>query len=114
MTLADDCPPEDCLEIVAKQISESAMILNANLPTGADVNESLAKKYAVIEDALETIRTYAKEGLKSRKIGSASIAFDFSQASKHKPLNEFAAVQEMKQLLKENGTAMQVELLEGK
>jgi hypothetical protein len=113
MSLADDCLPVDCLEIVAKQISESAMILNANLPTGADVNESLAKKYATIEFALETIREYAKEGLKSRKIGSASIAFDFSQAAKHRTLEEFGAVQEMKQFLKESGTTMEVKLHEG-
>jgi hypothetical protein len=90
MTLADDCLPADCLEIVAKTIEENAVVLSKNLPGVNDTSTDLARKYAVIENSLEEIRKYTREGLKARKKGSVAIAYDFNHASKHKTLNEFS------------------------
>ncbi len=91
MSLADNCPPEDCLEICAKEIQESLLAITRHMPTGNECSQTdLAKKWTVLGSCLRTIKEYTKEGLKAVEKGSDSTAFNLLEASQHKPLSEFA------------------------
>jgi len=90
MTIADDCTPKDCLEIVSAEIGENAILLSKNLPKDNDTQEELAKKYAKIERYINQIRDYAKEGLKARRYGSDSVAVILTTSAKHRDLQDFS------------------------
>ena len=91
MSLADDCMPEDCLEICAKEIQENLLAITKHIPTGNECSASeLAKKWTVLGRCLRRIKDYTKEALKSVQMGSDSTAFHLIEASKHKTLGEFA------------------------
>jgi hypothetical protein len=91
MSLADDMMPEDCIEACAETIEENLKAVLANIPTGNECsNAELAKKYTVLGKCFRSIKEYTKEALKATQKGSDSIAFNLIEASKHKPLSEFA------------------------
>ena len=93
MTLADDLPPEACLEACTGTIEGNLVAISKNLPDVEDTPEELAKKYAILGKCLRTIKEYAKEALKSAQIGSDSAAFLLMQAGQHKTLDEFGDTQ---------------------
>jgi len=71
MSLADDCLPEECLEICAKTIEKNLVEITKNVPTGNECsNEVLAKKYTILGSCFREIKTYVRETLKSVQIGS--------------------------------------------
>jgi len=93
MSLADDCLPEECLEICAKTIENNLVEITKNVPTGNECsNEVLAKKYTILGSCFREIKTYVGEALKSVQIGSDGTAFNLMEAGKHKTLQEFDEV----------------------
>lgn len=89
MTLADDCTPVDCIEIVSGEITENVVLLSKNLPKDNDTMEELAQKYSKIEYYLNKIREYTKEGLKARRYGSDFVAQNLTINQKHRSLSDF-------------------------
>jgi len=62
MSLADDCLPEECLEICAKTIENNLVEITKNVPTGNECsNEVLAKKYTILGSCFREIKTYVGE-----------------------------------------------------
>jgi len=93
MSLADDCLPEECLEICAKTIEKNLVEITKNVPTDNECsNEVLAKKYTILGSCFREIKAYVREALKSVQIGSDGTAFNLMEAGKHKTLQEFDEV----------------------
>ena len=90
MSLADNCPPEDCMGICADIIQKNLIAVVKHMPTGNECSqEELAKKWTVLGSCLREIKEYTKEALKAVEKGSDSTAFNLVEASKHKTLDEF-------------------------
>ena len=86
MTLADDMPPTDCIEVVAGKLGEHSSIILANLPEWGDSPQTRLEKWSVIEQALLVIKEHAKEGLKARLMGSQSAVNDREVGSSQQKL----------------------------
>ncbi len=90
MSLADDCLPEECMEICVETIQKNLLAITKHMPTGNECSqEELAKKWTVLGSCLREIKVYTKEELKAVEKGSDSTAFNLVEASKHKTLDEF-------------------------
>ena len=91
MSLAENCPPEDCLEICAKEIQENLLAITKHIPTGNECSQAeLAKKYTILGRCFREIRTYTKEALKSIELGSSQTAVILLEQANHKTLDEFS------------------------
>jgi hypothetical protein len=101
--------PEDALKLAALMIRDNMETLEKNLLDYADSPEERAMKLAVCESCLYTIKEYASTGLKGRAQGSLNVAEAIQKAQVNSTLNEYAEVQEMKMLLKENDAQMMIE-----
>ncbi len=110
--LRTEAEPVDGLKLVVSMIEGNLELLKKNLLDWADTSEERAMKLAICESSLETIKEYASTGLKARGQGSLDVAEAIKKAQQNRSLTDFAEVQEMKQLLKENGATMQVKLPE--
>lgn len=93
MSLADDCPPEDCLEVCAKELQDNLLAITKHVPTGNECSQAeLAKKYTVLGRCFREIRTYTKEALKAVEKGSSQTAVILLEQAQHRTLSEFADV----------------------
>jgi hypothetical protein len=106
--------PEEALSGAAIMIAENLEIMKKNLLDYADTPVERAMKLSVCESCLFTIKEYASAGLKGRVQGSLNVAEEIHKAQMNRSLTEFSEVQEMRQVLKEHGATMKVELHEDK
>lgn len=90
MTLADDLPPEACLEACTGTIEANLVAVSKNLPDVDDAPAELARKYTILQKCLRSIKEYTKEALKAAQIGSDSAAFNLMEPGKHKSLDSFS------------------------
>jgi hypothetical protein len=90
MSLADDLPPEACLEACTETIEGNLVAISKNLPDVDDSQEDLARKYTILGKCLRSIKEYTKEALKAAQIGSDSCAYNLMEAGKHRSLQDFS------------------------
>jgi hypothetical protein len=108
--LRDEPDLVPALRLSAEMISESLNRLVDNMPTDDDMPQKRASKIHICESALLQIVEYGKAGLAARRLGSQEVAESLLAERAQRSLMEFDEVQEMKQILKENGATMEMRL----
>lgn len=105
--LRDETDLVPALQLSAEMISESLNRLIENMPAHEDEPLQRASKIHICESALLQIVEYGKAGLAARRLGSQEVAEQLLTGKVQRSLLEFEEVQEMRQLLKENGSIVE-------